>query len=94
MVKQSNLDPIIMLPRHLESLFRQVPFLLLLIAHVLEGMDISISISPRVSMWSYFFEGAFDNIASRSDFLFLTNSVHPVKCLVLDHGIPMPVCQY
>ena len=47
MDRPSNLDPIIMLPRHVESLFGQVPFLRLLIADVLESMHVSTSIGPN-----------------------------------------------
>lgn len=35
----TNLDPIIMLPRHVESLFGQISLLRLLIAHVLKAID-------------------------------------------------------
>lgn len=44
--KPSDLNPVIMLPRHVEGLFGQVPFLRLLIAYVLYRVDISISVGP------------------------------------------------
>ena len=45
--------------------------------------------AAEVNTNTYFFEGALYNIASRSDLFCLPNSIHAVKCLILDHGIPV-----
>lgn len=47
----------------------------------------------EVTANAYLFESVFYNIPSRGDLFLLTDSVHAVKCLVLDHGIPVPTCQ-